>query len=300
MKKFTVYFNLTLAMLFWGLTFIWTKQILVHYNPITIITLRLFISTVFLFILNFFLKQLQRIEKKDFWPFILLSFFQPFLYFICENYGLVYVSTTVTAVIISTIPLFTPFAGYLFFKEKISKYLIMGLIISFLGVLMVIVKNGLTFSAHPLGVVLLSIAVVSAIIYTALIYRFKDRYNVFSILFWQNFIGSIMFIPLFLITDLSSVLKTGFVSQMVIPMLLLAILGSSVAYIFYIKAIQEVGMTVANLFTNTIPIFTAVFAFFLLGERLSILNIAGILVVLGGVLLSQIKSSNKKSVETTH
>ncbi len=289
MKKALVYINLSLAMVFWGLTFIWTKQILEFYNPITIITVRLIISVFFMFIFNLFLKQLQKIRKEDFWQFVLLSLFQPFLYFICENYGLMYVSTTVTAVIIAMIPLFTPIAGHIFFKEKLTRFFVLGMIISFFGVLMVVMKNDLSFSAHPFGVFLLFLAILSAIIYTVLIYKLKDRYNVFSILFWQNLIGSIMFIPLFLVTDLRHILKIGFVSGTIMPFLLLAVLGSSLAYIFFISAIQELGMSTANLFTNTIPIFTAIAAFIVLGEKLTIFNMVGIVVVLSGVVISQVR-----------
>ncbi|MDD2345596.1 MAG: EamA family transporter, partial [Bacteroidales bacterium] len=55
-----VYSFAILAMLFWGLTFIWSKIVFEYYNPIATITLRLLISTVLLFfiLLIFFRKHL--------------------------------------------------------------------------------------------------------------------------------------------------------------------------------------------------------------------------------------------------
>ena len=289
------YLNLILAMLFWGLTFIWTKQLLPYYNPVTIILLRLTIATAFLFLVNLFLKKIQIIEKKDFWQMVLLSFLQPTLYFICENYGLVFASTTVTAVIVATIPLFTPIADHFIFRSRISKVTIIGLLISFVGVCMVIIKMNFSLAVHPLGIIILLVGVISAVFYTAVVFKFKDRYNSFTILFWQNLMGVVMLIPVFLITDLGSFVKVGIKSEAIVPVLLLSILGSAVAYIFYINAIKELGITVANLFTNTVPICTAVFAFFVLGETLTAINIVGIGLTIFGVLLSQIKRPGRKS-----
>lgn len=292
--KWYTYVNLVLAMAFWGFTFIWTKQLLPYYKPITIILLRLIIVTIFLYLMNLFLKQLQSIEKGDFWNILLLSFLQPTLYFICENYGLMFASTTVTAVIVATIPLLTPIADRIVFRSKISKATVFGLVISFIGVCLVILKTNLSLAVHPLGVILLLAGVTTAVFYTAVVYKFRNKYNSFTILFWQNLLGIMMLTPVFLITDSSSFIKVGIKIDAIIPLLLLSILGSAVAYIFYINAIRELGITIANLFTNTVPICTAVFAFFVLGETLSIVNMIGIGLTVFGVLLSQMKRSDGK------
>jgi drug/metabolite transporter (DMT)-like permease len=287
--KWYTYVNLILAMIFWGFTFIWTKQLLPYYRPITIILLRLIIATAFLYLLNLFLKQLKVIDKRDFWNLLLISLFQPTLYFICENYGLMLTSTTVTAVIVATIPLLTPVADHFIFRSRISKATIIGLIVSFVGVCMVVLKTNLSLAVKPLGLIILLAGVVTAVAYTAVVYRYREKYNSFTILFWQNLLGIAMLTPVFLITDSSSFIKVGIRTDAIAPLLLLSVVGSALAYIFYINAIRELGITIANLFTNTVPICTAVFAFIVLGERLSVVNMVGIGLTVFGVLLSQIK-----------
>ena len=47
------------------------------------------------------------------------------------------------------------------------------------------------------------------------------------------------------------------------------------------------GITKANVFTNSIPLFTALFSFMLLGEKLTLQNITGMVIVIAGILMSQ-------------
>jgi drug/metabolite transporter (DMT)-like permease len=125
--KIWVYTAATLAALFWGFSFVWFKQAFLVYKPITIVFLRLVIATV---LLNVYIKvagKKQKIDKKDYKLFLLLAFFEPFCYFLGESFGLTFVSATVGAIIISTIPLFTPFLTYFLIKEKITIYGIVGL-----------------------------------------------------------------------------------------------------------------------------------------------------------------------------
>lgn len=99
------------AAFFWSFSFVWFKIAFLAYNPITVVILRLIISALLITIIAASLKRLQKPTKKDFRLFLLMAFFEPFIYFLGESYGLKYVSPTVAAVIVATIPLFTPLAA---------------------------------------------------------------------------------------------------------------------------------------------------------------------------------------------
>ena len=73
----------------------------------------------------------------------------------------------------------------------------------------------------------------------------------------------------------------------------LAIFGSSLASIFFTYCIRNIGATRTEIFTNLIPVFTAIFAWYMLGEELGPKKIIGIAVVLTGLFLSQMKSRKK-------
>lgn len=146
-------------MVFWSFSFVWIKIVYEAYGPLTTVLLRLLISTGLMLIFTILTRKLQVIKSGDFKLFILLAFFEPFLYFMGESYGLKYVSSTVASVIVATIPLFSPIAAWYFYKEKLSRTNLYGLIITFLGVSLVVLDSSFNFTASPLGISLEFLAV---------------------------------------------------------------------------------------------------------------------------------------------
>jgi len=294
-KKIMVYGIVLLSMLFWSLTYIWYKIVFTELQPITVMTFRLGISAMFMGLFTKAIGKWQHPNKKDTLWFIALSFFQPFLYFLFESHGVNLVSSTISAIIISTIPLFTPIVAYLFLKQKISILNLIGILISFFGVLMVVLGKSLRFDGSVFGIILLSGAVISALGYAVIIVRLTGRYNSFFIISMQNIFGLLFFLPLFFIFEIDDFSKAAFTSEIVINLLYLALLGSSLAYVFFTYSIKQLGITTASLFTNVIPIFTAALAFYFLGEKLSVFKFIGICIVVIGLFLGQTKLNTARN-----
>ena len=290
-KTIYTYIAMLVATFFWGLSFIWSKVLLEFYTPITIVFLRLVISSVFLVFIGLITKRIQKFNKKDTLNLLLLSFFQPFLYFIGETTGLKYVSSTTASVLISTIPLFSPIAAYYFLKEKLNLLNFIGILISIGGILLVLVKDDFKISASPKGLSLMLLAVFAAIAYSVIVVKFAKKYNVFTIITYQNIVGVFMFLPIFLFFDFQDFIDIKFTLEIFKPLLYLSVFASSLAFILFTYGIKNLGVIKANTIANIIPVFTATFAFFLLGEKLSFINIIGIIIVVSGLYLSQL---NKK------
>jgi len=289
-RTLTVYTYAVLAMLFWGLSFVWFKQVVGVYNPLTIITIRLIISTALITLFLLIVGKIERIRKGDLRWFMLLSFTQPFCYFIGESFGLRLVSSTVSAVIISTIPLFTPIAALVVLKEHISKEVVIGILFSFFGIILMIVNPDLTIAAAPSGILLLFMAVFAAVAYSVVIKKIAFKYQPATIIMMQNLIGAIYFLPLFLVFDLNDFLNARPDRDVWIAMAKLAFFASTLSYLFYIISIKEIGVVKANILTNLIPIFTAVFSFYVLAEQFTPVKITGMAVVMVGIVLSQYRS----------
>ena len=289
-KLFFVYAGIVLAMIFWALSFIWFKIANEHYPPITIVMSRLILSSVLLYLFTKATGTLQTLHKKDRWAIVILTLFNPFLYFIGESYGLTYVSSTTGAVIISTIPLFTPFAAHYFLHERLSRMNYLGMLLSFSGVLLILYHPG-EWQASWRGILFLLFAVLCAVAYTILLTRLSFRYNALSLITWQNALGALLFIPLFLWIDLPAFPAKIWSWEYFKPILELAVFASSFSFVLFAIGIKHIGAARTNIFSNIIPAFTAVFAFFLLNEPLTIRKIAGILIVIGGLFLSQIRSA---------
>ena len=291
-----------LSMLFWGLSFVWFKQVFVVYRPITIIFLRLVISGSLLLIFIKLSQKSFRVEKADLKWFFLLAFTQPFCYFMGESFGLTKVSSTISSVIIATIPLFSPIAAYFVFRERVSQSTLSGIVISLGGIVIMLFKPDLSFNASPDGIGLLFFAVFSAIAYSLVIRRLAGNYPVITIIALQNIIGAIYFLPFFLIFDLNHFLAAKPSAGAIVALIELAFFASTLAYIFYIISIRDIGVIRANVFSNLIPVFTGIASYFLLSEEFSIAKIAGMALVLAGVVVSQLPHfrGRAKRRETLH
>jgi len=275
-------------MIFWAFSFIWFKQANETLRPVTIVFFRLVIAVILLSAFLFLTGKFVKIKKEDRKLFILLSFFEPFFYFIGESHGLTYVSATVASVLISTIPVFATLGAWLIFGERLKIINYAGIIISFLGVVVFILNKDGGFSFSIKGVMLLSLAVFSAVGYNLTLSKLVGNYGPVFIVFVQNLIGVILFLPVFLIFDLQHLKNSSFTIKSILPILELSFFASCGAFILFAWSVRKMGITRANVFTNFIPILTAFFSFLIFGEKLTVQNMVGILIVIAGIFMSQI------------
>lgn len=288
-----LYGAILLAMVCFALSFVWFKVANISYGPLTIVFFRLLISTSILFVFTKLTRKLILPDKKDLKYLLLMAFFEPFLYFMGESFGLQYLSSTVAAVIIATIPLVAPLAALAFYGERITLRNIMGIMISFFGVTLVIYEVGVGLSASPIGVALQFTAVIAAVGYTVVLQKVSNRMNNLSIILMQNIIGSIYFFPFWLIFEKNRFVSTPFNADAMLAIVYLAIFASTLAFIFFTYSVRHLGITKANMFTNTIPVFTAIFAWIILGDTLNVQKIAGIMVVISGLFMAQVRFKKK-------
>ncbi len=275
----------------------WYKQALLYFKPITLVVARLILSFPLLLISGILLKRLKKVKWKDLPVFLLLAFFEPFLYFTGESYGMQYVSSTVASILIATIPLFTSVAAFFLLNEKLRLNNYLGMVISFIGVIAVILADSDRLVATWRGIGFMMIAVFSALAYGFIVKRISGKYNAITIVSVQNSVASIYFLPLLLVFDLDDILTQEWELSMFIPVIYLAFFASTLAYLGFIEGLRKLGVSKATAFTNFIPVFTAIFAFIILRESITWLKVAGISLVIFGLIMSQAvyKSSKRKS-----
>ena len=275
-------------MVFWGMSFVWSTIVFRYLEPITTVFFRLIISTAILFGGLKLFGKLEKVKREHYKLFLLSAMFNPFFYFLGENFGLKHTSATTSAVIIATIPVFSPVAAYFFLKEKLSLLNVGGMIVSFIGVLVMLVNKDLSLNAAPLGLMCLGFAVLAAIIYSMLLKRLAFHYSAFTVIANQNLIGSFLFLPVFLIFDADKLSSITFNSSWVSSLLMLSVFASSLAFVFFAIGTREIGVSKTSIFSNLIPAITAIGSYFLLNEAFSIQKGAGILMVIVGLSISQL------------
>ena len=294
---FRTYGAVALAMIFWSLSFIWFKIANETFRPITIVFFRLIFSVTLLTSYLLIKRKFVPIRRKDRKLFMLLALLEPFLYFLGESFGLTYVSATVGSVIISTIPAFAAIGAWMFFGEKLKVINYAGIILSFIGVIIFVLGKEGTLSFSFKGMALLFLAVISAVGYNLTLSRLVGNYNPVFIVNIQNSAGTILFLPLFLIFESGHFISVQKTFSSFLPVIELAIFASSGAFILFAFSLRKIGISRANVFTNFIPVGTALFSFIILGEKLNVQNIAGMAIVISGLLMAQINGRSKAAVD---
>jgi drug/metabolite transporter (DMT)-like permease len=282
-------------MICFSLSFVWFKVANVTYGPLTIVLFRLIISAAIIGAFTLCTQRLCLPDRQDFKSLLLLAFFNPFLYFMGESYGLRTLSPTVGAVIIGTIPLIAPFAGYFFFREKVTGRHILGILISFVGVTLVLWEFGMGLTASPMGVTLQFSAVFSAVGYSVVLHRISRRMNNISIIFFQGAIGALYFLPFWLMLEARPFLSIPFDASAMMAIVKLALFASTVAFIFFTYSVRHLGITKSNMFVNMVPVFTALFAWQVLGDALTAQKIIGIVTVISGLFFAQLNMTRRPS-----
>ncbi len=285
-----------LSMIFWSFSFVWIKIVYEAYGPLTTVLFRLLISSGLMLVFTILSRKLQKVQPGDFKMFVLLAFFEPFLYFMGESYGLKYVSSTVASVIVATIPLFSPIAAWYFYKEKLSRTNLFGLVITFFGVSLVVLDTSFNFTASPLGIALEFFAVFGAIGYASVLKGISHRYNTFTIITYQNLIGAVFFLPFWLIFEMNDFTQVAFNAKAFWAIIKLAIFASTFAFILFTYSVRNMGINKSNTFINVIPICVAVFAYIILGDQLNFHQMIGIAIVISGLFLAQINWKRKRKV----
>ena len=302
---FRFYLFILTAMTIWGSSFVFTKICLQNLDPIALIWLRLFISLfalgpiVFLFYRNTFKFQWKELKYLG-----LLAVFEPFLYFLGENFSLVYLSASLVSVIIATIPIFTTIFAVLLFGEKLSTTNTLGIAISICGTMFILLWDNTGFNAMNVqGVLLAFLAVFSATCYIIILKKLLRNYNPLALLAWQNSIGLLLFTPLFLgFSDVRATCNSLFAVSggegfmLWSALLILAFFCSFVAFLFFANAIKIGGIAKTNVFSSIVPIVTFILAALAGQEYFSFTKLLAVFIVVGGLILTQRQNSHSGNI----
>ena len=300
MQQVKTYLAAVLAILFWGLSFIWSGRLVAQGIPVEyFLPIRIFIAAVILLIINIICGYNMKIQRKDMFTFFLLAACEPFIYFFCETYGIQFTgSPTISSLVIASTPVLAIVAGVTFFREHITWQHIVGMVICLVGLVLVTRASRGESRLFYFGMAVLVLAVVAEVAYASLTKALSDGYKPTVIVMYQFFIGSIFFLPLFLTRGMEHYdpdVYTGY--NFWEPVLCLAVLCSTVAFALWAYAIGKLGVAKSSIFQALNPVVTALAGFILGDEILCGGQWAGLAIAVGGVILTQLNLGKKNLFE---
>ncbi|WP_370311536.1 DMT family transporter [Pseudomonas citronellolis] len=276
-------------MALWGSSFIALKLAFAEWPAMWVIFARMAIGSL-IFLAAWRWRGRMDYQAGD-WKYLVgLAVCEPCLYFVCESFALQYTSAAQAGMITALLPLLVAVGAFLLLHERIARNTWAGFALAVLGALW------LTLAGEPdqhapqplLGNFFELLAMVCATGYTLLLKHLSARYSPFILTAMQAFIGSVFFLPLAVVGSGVPPAPSG---QGLFALVYLGSVVTVGAYGLYNFGVSRLPASQATGFINLIPVFTLVFAWLLLGERLNGQQLLAAGLVFAGVALSQWRSA---------
>ncbi|MCR5533001.1 MAG: DMT family transporter [Paludibacteraceae bacterium] len=292
---------LIVSMIIWSVSGIAIKQALLVFPPFTMIVLRFVPSVLLMFLIGLICRKsplfgLQRLHWRDLPFFLIAGFCQPFLYYLLETFAYDALnSPTIAETLLSTSPLLSPIFAAALLRERVTKYNIIGILISTLGVFALTLIGAKDYSIGSYWGILLAFAAVSAAVIDSIMMRkVPMRYSSLSFIFYAQLVSLLFFLPIWGwkegTTALMAIEWSTIETQTALGCIAyLTIFASVIAFILFCYGLRKTSVTQANAFNNIRPAFTALWMFLFFGEHLPLGKWVGMILIIFGIFVCQKK-----------
>ncbi len=207
-------------------------------------------------------------------------------------YAALTTSASNMALITSLVPLFSVFISSALLNKRISALSVVGAVISLAGLAFMLGNGDISFIFNQeitQGDGLMLLAAVVYATYCVLLKRWKMPISNWMLIYVQGLFAVVMLTPLWMSS------QQMIPSQDSLPLIAYAgLLASVIAPWLWVKSIDIIGAENSAMFMNLLPVIAIVLAATLLGETIHQYHLIGGLMVISGVVLSQIKLHNKQ------
>lgn len=218
---------------------------------------------------------------------ILLATLSIVLYTYLSYASLQFTSAANSALFTTLAPGLIMLFSLIFLREKVSAFQFIGLITSFIGVLIVLTKGNLLQLFHTQyneGDAIMLLAVLCWTAYSLLLKKAKGIPPV-TLVAMIALVGAILMIPFLFFQPIHSDKIT---SLGIVAVIYMGVFPSVGSFIFWNQGVKILGASKAGITMNLIPVFTAIISV-ILGHALEMSQMLGGLMTIAGMLLIAIK-----------
>jgi len=288
------------------------KVTLEEFPPMSLAFLRFSIASLLLipFLLTVnkkgvYTKPKAKIDKKDLPKLILIGIFVITLNITFFFEGIIKTSATNASVLTLIIPLLSVVLGWLFLKEKIYLINLAGILVAFLGAIVVIQLPEILFGNYSPGVlfgnILIILASISWVLGIILSRQMLKKYPSLIITAVAFFVGTVSFlIPFFIDLAKNPDWLQSITILGILGLIYMTMLSSISAYFLFEWGLARTSVIKADLFQYIEPFVAAGLAVWVLGEQITIPFIIGGILITAGVYLGTLAKEPHHKAYKTH
>ena len=271
---------LTLSLL-WGGSFFFVEVIISELPPLTVVFLRVVLAAIALWLFALVIGLRPPMTIGAWTAFLIMGLLNNVIPFTLIVWGQTHIASGLASILNATTPLFTVIvAGFLLVDERTTSMKLIGVIIGFIGVILMIGPSALSGLETD---VLAQIAVLGAAVSYAFAGVFGRRIKAMGIdpvvtAAGQVTASSLVLAPAAIYIDRPFSLEIPGI-EVITSIIGLAILSTAVAYILYFRILASAGATNLLLVTFLIPISAILLGSLVLGESLELIHYLGMALI---------------------
>ena len=268
----------------WGSTFAIIKGVLDQISPFTFLAYRFFLATLILYLI--FWKRIKNIDSKILKKGSLIGIFL-FLGYAFQTVGLKYTTATKAGFITGLSVVLVPIISHFFIKEKINRNSVIGVILAFIGLWFLNYSSSFSFNLGDFLVLLCAISFAMHIISVGLYTKKMDYVPLVIVQLATVFVLSLLMALVFERPEI----HLSYSPNVWWPIVLTGVFATALAFYMQNRFQRYSTATKTAIIFSGEPIFAAVFAYLLLGEKVGLIAWAGGLLIIFGMIVSQKESA---------
>ena len=288
-------FGIILVMFLWAICFP-LITIGIEYSPhLTFAAIRALLSGGTLLAVALVLGRHLPRGVKEWLAIVAIGFGATTLAFFGMFHAAEFVSPGIATVIASTQPLMAALLAHWFLGERLSIRGQAGLVLGFLGIVLISVPQLSTGGgdAFRIGIAYIVLSAIGITVSNVIIKRIATRIDPLMAMGWQLVIGSIPLAVIAVATEDPTAVR--WTVEFLGSLIGLSLAGTALAYWIWCKVLKSVELSHANAFTFLVPVFGLGMGMGFYGERLPAIAIAGIALTLLGIY--QVAKGMRSKVE---
>ena len=287
------YASLLLLSAIWGASFLFLRMTSAQFGPLFLIEMRMLIAFIALLPVFLFTGKLDDLLQN--WGKIFIaSLITMAVPFCLLAFATLYIGAGLASIINASVPFFTAILGFLLFRQSLSLLGVLGLVVGFAGVVVLAVEpagggddSGAKLLAVSAGL-LASFLYGLGANYTA---RYLQGVSGFAITTGCLFYSSLYLAP-FAYLQRPEVMPTGSIWLAVIT---LGAVCTGLAFVLFYRLIARIGSARTVTVTLLAPMFSVVWGWMILDERITLVMALGSVLVLSGVAMTAGKFTARAS-----
>ena len=267
----------------------------IYIGSLGLVLLRVLGATIIFWIIGLFFKS-KPIEKKDRFTIIKCGLFGMSINIAAFIAGLDYSTPVNSSILIIISPIFVVILSFFIFKNRIDFFKILGIILGFIGALILILSADSNSSIGrniPLGNFLFIVNSISYAYYLIIVKPMAQKYDLITLFKWLFLIGLIFNFPLGINQFIDVNWSSLPIKEAVLPMTFVVICTTVMTYFLNGYALSKITSTEVAVFMYLQPIIGILFAIFTESDTISFTIIIASMLIFIGVYLTSVMKRNK-------